>query len=132
MKDKKHILLLTSSYPSSREDARAAAGLFVADFAHELSNYVHVSIITQNTDNKSYYIKDNDISIYRFSWFGKDRPLSTLRIPKDIHLLFSIIFGGMFATFRYVRKHDIDHILCLWTVPCGLWALPLKYIFGII
>ena len=97
MKNRPRILLLTSSYPMSENDAKAAAGLFVKDFAHELSKKMNVSVITQMTVqqriNRSILF-DSGIEVIRFSWAGVNRPLSTLRFPKDLPLILSVILNG--------------------------------------
>ena len=132
MENRPHILLLTSSYPMSENDAKAAAGLFVKDFAHELSKKMNVSVITQMTVrqrlNRSTQF-DSGIEVIRFSWAGVDRPLSTLRFSKDLHLILSVILKGIWTSLKIMRTKKIDVILALWAIPSGLWALVLKWTF---
>ena len=133
MKNRPHILLLTSSYPMSAYDPKAAAGLFVKDFAHELSKKMQVSVLSQMTEKASSGRAtqfDSGIEVIRFPWIGMDRPLSTLRFPKDLHLIFSVISGGMWASLRLSRQKKIDVILALWAIPSGIWALLLKCLYG--
>ena len=132
MKNRPRILLLTSSYPMSENDAKAAAGLFVKDFAHELSKKMNVSVITQMTVqqriNRSILF-DSGIEVIRFSWAGVNRPLSTLRFPKDLPLILSVILNGTRTSLKIIRTKKIDIILALWAIPSGFWALALKWIY---
>lgn len=132
MENKPRILLITSSYPMSENDAKAAAGLFVKDFAHELSKKMNVSVITQMTVrqrlNRSTQF-DSGIEVIRFSWAGVNRPLSTLRFSKDLHLILSVILKGIWTSLKIMRTKKIDVILALWAIPSGLWALVPKWIY---
>jgi glycosyltransferase involved in cell wall biosynthesis len=130
MKNRAHILLLTSSYPSSGDDPRASAGLFVKDFAHELSKRMKVTVISQMTqmrDSGRVRQSDSGIEVIRFPWAGKERPLSTLRFPSDLRLIFSVLLEGMRASFKFSRQNKVDLSLALWALPSGLWALLLKW-----
>ena len=132
MKNKPRILLLTSSYPMSKNDAKAAAGLFVKDFAHELSKEMDVSVITQmkahqHMDRSMH--ADFGIEVIRFSWAGVNRPLSTLRFSKDFPLILSVMLNGIRTSLKIARTKKFDVILALWAIPSGLWALVLKWIY---
>lgn len=134
MQNRAHILLLTSSYPTSGDDPRASAGLFVKDFAHELSKRMKVTVISQMTegmDTGRTTQFDSGIGVVRFPWAGMGRPLSTLNFPKDLHLMFSVILGGIWASFRFSRKNKLDVVLALWAIPSGIWAIILKWLYGI-
>jgi len=132
MKNRPHILLLTSSYPMYENDAKAAAGLFVKDFAHELSKKMNVSVITQMTVQQRMNgstLFDSGIEVIRFSWSGVNRPLSTLRLPKDLPLILSVMLNGTWTSLKIMRTKKVDVILALWAIPSGLWALVLKWIY---
>lgn len=134
MQNRYHILLLTSSYPASTEDSRSSAGLFVKDFAHELSKKMKVTVITENTQKAGEgppASLESGFRVIRFPWAGMDRPLSTLRFPKDLHLIFSVIFGGIWAASKFSRINQVDVALALWAIPSGVWALLLKWLHGI-
>ena len=131
MQRKKSILLLTSSYPSDSNDGRAAAGFFVRDFAEELSAQSDLSVITQYTGEGPLKIEQKKYAVIRFSWLGKGPPLSTLSLTTDIVPILSLLVAGIFASVRHVRRKKTDHIIALWAVPCGIWALILKKIYNI-
>ncbi len=131
MQNRYHILLLTSSYPASTMDSRASAGLFVKDFAHELSKRVKVTVLTQKTGSGPETVFESGIKVIRFPWANIDHPLSTLRFPKDIHLIFWVILGGMWAALKFSRLNRVNIAFALWAIPSGIWALPLKWIQGI-
>jgi len=134
MQNRAHIVLLTSSYPKSTNDAKASAGLFVKDFAHELSKKVKVTVIsqmTEETDSGRATQVDSGIEVIRFPWAGMGRPLSTLCFPKDVHLIFSVLMGGIWTSLKFSRQNKVDVILALWAIPSGIWALLPKWLYGV-
>ncbi len=131
MSDRLKLLVLTSSYPSDSKDGRAAAGFFVKDFVNELTTNCNVTVLTQHTGRGPREFRSNQHSVVLFPWYGEGRPLSTLRLPQDILSILSIMISGLIATIRQVRKKRVDHVIALWAIPCGIWALVLKKIFGI-
>ena len=131
MPDKKRLLIITSSYPHDTTDGRAAAGFFVKDFINKISGLSDVTVLTQHTGEGPYHIKEKQYSVIRFPWRGKSRPLSTLRFPQDIFLILSVMSAGIFASIQQIRKKEIDHVIAMWAIPCGIWALVLKKIYKI-
>ncbi len=126
MQNRKRIILMTSSYPGVSKDLRAAAGVFVRDFAHELAKRAEVTVLTQRIDSGPSIVLEEGVKVVRFTWAGMERPLSTLSMPRDIGMMISAVFGGVRAAWRYARQNDIDYTLALWTVPSGGWAFALK------
>jgi glycosyltransferase involved in cell wall biosynthesis len=45
--------------------------------------------------------------------------------------MFSVILGGIWASFRFSRKNKLDVVLALWAIPSGIWAIILKWLHGI-
>jgi glycosyltransferase involved in cell wall biosynthesis len=131
MSYRKRLLVLTSSYPSNATDGRAAAGFFVRDFINTLSESSEVTVLTQQTDNGSTEIEMDNYSIVRFPWPGKDRPLSTLRFPGDLIPIICIMVSGFIASIRQIRKKKITHVVALWAIPSGIWALAAKGLLGV-
>jgi len=131
MPNRKHILLITSSYPASEKDPRAAAGVFVKDFAETLAERADVTVLTQQAGDSPLTARESDVQVIRFLWAGKGRPLSTLRIPRDIALISSVMFQGCCASFKLAQTFRPDCILACWAIPSGLWALCLKWLYGI-
>jgi len=130
MPDKKHLLVLTSSYPSNINDGRAAAGFFVKDFVKELSNENEVTVLTQHTGEGPDEIKETQYSVIRFPWLSKNRPLSTLCLPKDILPILSVMFSGITSSIKQIKEKKTDHIIAMWAIPCGIWALVINFFFN--
>ena len=72
----KNICIITSSFPLNKSDARAAAGLFVKDFAVAMSRLNHT--VTVVTPDKIPGTKENipGISVHWFPWKGGNKILS--------------------------------------------------------
>lgn len=115
-----HIVLVTTSYPSS-EDGSEAAGSFVADFAHELSQYLKVSVIAPSLQASVVEINPQ-FSIHRFA--VSHLPLSTLKVYKPLHWLpiMHTLQAGAQTLENLAQQHKIDHIFALWALPSGYWA----------
>ena len=90
------IWILTSSFPSNPQDARAAAGLFVADFAVALAEAGHeVSVITP--DKQPGEKQDPPgVRVHWFRWRGGRKPLSSLKpyLPGDLLAMLSLFRRG--------------------------------------
>lgn len=125
-----NLCIITSSYPRTASESESA-GVFVRDFALELSHQGHnVFILTQNRDGK---VKDDsELMVVRFPWYGKDKPLSTLNPinPVDIIKTISIITNGTDALLKLVKEKNIDHCLAMWAVPAGIFAYNVKQKIG--
>jgi glycosyltransferase involved in cell wall biosynthesis len=132
MQNNKCILLITSSYPASGNDLRAAAGVFVRDFAKNLAQKATVIVLTQRTSKHEQPSTNEDgILVIRFPWRGGETPLSTISFPKDTLLILSVIFQGLWSLLKLRHKFKIDYALAFWTIPSGFWALCLKWFFKI-
>jgi glycosyltransferase involved in cell wall biosynthesis len=131
MRKKNRVLLITSSYPAFTKDTRASAGMFVKDFAHELAKKTELVVLTQHTGQGPVILDESNFQVIRFLWSGKDNALSTLKFPGDLALISSVIMRGLFASLRLAARHKFHHTLALWTIPSGLWALFLKWIYRI-
>jgi glycosyltransferase involved in cell wall biosynthesis len=130
MSETRKLLILTSSYPSNMSDGRAAAGFFVKDFVNELSKRNDVTVVTQYTGDGPYEIIEDKYSVVRFPWLGKNRPLSTLSLPKDIFPILTVMSAGIISSIKQVKNNEVDHIIAMWAIPCGIWALVLKLIYN--
>jgi len=131
MPDKKQLLILTSSYPSDISDGRAAGGHFIKDIVSELSNAANITVLTQHTETGPFEKIEGKISVIHFPWRGDSRPLSTLHLPNDFFLILSILIAGIKASVNQIRNKNIDHVVSMWALPCGLWALFLKKVYNI-
>ncbi len=124
-----HIVIITSSYPST-ENGSEAAGSFVADFAKTLSKHSKVTVIapslTTSTEKPSPHL-----SIERFK--VPCLPLSLLKFykPKDCFTIFRILRQGNISLTQIVQQQTVDHIFALWVLPSGYWAKAMKVKYGI-
>jgi glycosyltransferase involved in cell wall biosynthesis len=126
------IALATSSFPLDPADGRAAAGLFVADFARLLAELGHRVTVVTPDKRPGAKRSPEGIEVRWFPWAGGERPLSTLRPdrPGDWREIVSAARAGSRA-LEQVASEGIDHVLAMWAVPAGYWAHRLKRRTGI-
>ena len=120
------ILIITSSYPSHRDDATSAAGLFVRDFALELVRRGHIVLVITAGRKKKYYA-DDGITILPLSWLGGDHELASLSFLNPLSWLVALHFlwNGCRKTAQISRTYAVERSLCMWIVPAGVlgwWA----------
>ncbi|MDF1561777.1 MAG: glycosyltransferase [Deltaproteobacteria bacterium] len=128
-----HLCIITSSYPLNPEDSRAAAGLFVQDFAlavHELGHEVTVLTPDKRPGQK---VSAPGISVEWFPWLGGAKTLSSMKPwqPLDAASMASLFPAGIWALERLHRERPIDRVLAMWAVPSGLLASWLKHRAGV-
>ena len=122
-----NIHIITSSYPASSEDPSGTAGLFVRQFALELSAAGH-NVIVQPVARKDEYQPEHGITIVPMPWKGGDQELASmdLKSPRN-WWIFSLFFvNGIRNTLRIYEKYNIDRTLCMWAVPSGIFGLAGK------
>jgi glycosyltransferase involved in cell wall biosynthesis len=122
-----NIHIITSSYPASPEDPSGTAGLFVRQFALELSSIGH-KVVVQPVARKAEYQPDDGITIVPMPWKGGDQELASmdLKSPRN-WWIFSLFFvNGIRNTLRIYEKYNIDRTLCMWAVPSGIFGLAGK------
>ena len=117
------ICILTSSYPLNILDSKAAAGLFVRDFAIELAKVDHqVYIFTQAREGD---IEDDlELKVVRFNWNGGEKPLARLNPlnPKELIPIISLMRNGKRSFFKLIMEEKIDYCLVMWAFPSGYFA----------
>jgi glycosyltransferase involved in cell wall biosynthesis len=128
-----HICIITSSFPANKQDARAAAGLFVKDFCLALVNLGHrVTVVTPEKTPKE---KENipGIEVHWYPWLGGGKTLSTMKpyLPHDALAMLSLFRRGRRALDALVAKDRFDHVMAMWAVPAGYLAMGLKKRHGI-
>ncbi|MEM7283505.1 MAG: hypothetical protein AAF438_17955, partial [Pseudomonadota bacterium] len=120
MSTRPSLALITTSYPI-KNDGSEAAGVFVADLAAALSEWLDVRVIAPGSINT---IEDRGeaIEIYRYS--TPDFPLSTLKVWRPDHqiAIVKVQKSGQRALDAAVGYGRVDHILALWALPSGHWA----------
>ncbi len=127
-----HLLLLTSSYPLYPDDASAAAGLFVRDFALELARGGHrVTVLTHERPGR--FEPDSGVEVVRYAAPGLRRPLVRLRPwhPGDLWCAVRLVTAGLRASARLTKRSPVDHVLAMWAFPAGLYALALRRRFRV-
>jgi glycosyltransferase involved in cell wall biosynthesis len=125
------VILVTSSYPLGPDDAAAAAGLFVRDFALEAARQGHrVRVLTQAREGEVQ--EDATVRVRRHAWWG-DQPLSTLRPsrPRELAGMLSVMVQGTAALDAWIREERPDLVVAFWAVPAGLSALWARIRHGI-
>ena len=122
------IWILTSSFPANPQDARAAAGLFVADFAVALAEAGHE--ITVVTPDKQPGDKQDPpgVRVRWFPWRGGRKTLSSLKpyLPGDLLATVSLFRRGARALDDLYQRAAPDHVLAMWAAPSGILATGLK------
>ena len=122
------VWILTSSFPSNPQDARAAAGLFVADFAVALAEAGHE--ITVVTPDKQPGDKQDPpgVRVHWFPWRGGRKVLSSLKPyhPGDVLAMISLFRRGARALEDLYQRAAPDHVLAMWAAPSGILATLFK------
>ena len=129
MKGKKHLLLITTSFPDNQPGSEAA-GSFVADFAGALSEHVDVTIVTPGRQRMADEERGN-ITIRRFT--VPRMPLSLLSPENPVQWVWIVetLRSGRQAIEQLVSEAKVDHILALWALPSGYWAKKAWKKYGI-
>lgn len=125
----KRLLLVTTSYPDQNEGA-AAAGSFVADFAAELVRQ-NVAVTVVAPARAASVVSEQGVDVRRFDvpWL----PLSTLSPMRPAHWapIARTLMAGQRAVDRACADRSFDHILALWALPSGAWAMRAGQRLGI-
>jgi len=123
------IWILTSSFPSNPQDARAAAGLFVADFAVALAEAGHqISVVTPDKQPGDKQDPPG-VRVHWFPWLGGRKTVSSLKpyLPGDVLAMLSLFRRGAQALEQLYRRDAPDHVLAMWAAPSGILAIRLKH-----
>lgn len=115
------ILLVTTSYPD-RNAGEAAAGSFVADFARNLALLGAQATVVAPAAEDRCGVEDG-AAVRRFR--VPRLPLSLLNPgrPLDWPAIIRTLAAGRRAVDRTAAETQPDHILALWVLPSGWWAM---------
>lgn len=119
--------IVTSSYPSHAEDS-ANAGVFVRDFAWQLSEAGHhVVVVSPQSVTPS---PGQPFTTVRFPWPGSEKSLTHIdpRKPWNLLKLAALLISGVVTTMRVARRERLEHVLAMWAVPSGLLALAVRWV----
>lgn len=120
-----HLMVLTSSFPASEQDSRNA-GVFVVDLARELAARGHrVTVCSPQRSTVR-----GPFEVRSFPRLGSEPSLTHLdpRTPSGALKLASVVLGGALSVPWLARRRGVDHVLALWAVPSGLFALLAKVV----
>lgn len=122
-----NILIITSSYPAYPEDPTGTAGLFIRDFALELTRLGHKVIIAP-VQRKPTYQADPELTIEPIPWRGQDQELASMNFfnPANWWIFFKFFQEGTTFLFKTIQKYQINKVLCCWVIPCGLFGYWIK------
>jgi glycosyltransferase involved in cell wall biosynthesis len=122
-----HIALLSTSYPDQQLGSEAA-GSFVEDFAHALSERARVTVIAASAADS--VLVDRQIQVRRFA--VPRLPLSLLSPLKPTHwrAILQSLRAGRRALERLAINDRPDHVLALWALPSGYWAEQVAKMYG--
>jgi glycosyltransferase involved in cell wall biosynthesis len=115
------ILLITTSYPDVNA-GEAAAGNFVVDFARNLvKGNTPTTVVAPAAENRASV--EGGVEVRRFR--VPRQPLSLLAPsrPSDWPAIARTLVAGSRAVNRAAAETGPDHILALWVMPSGWWAM---------
>lgn len=123
-----HILLITTSYPDESEGA-AAAGTFVHDFAQALSTLMKVTVIAPGKIARANW--EQQVRVRRFA--VSRQPLSLLSPTNPAHwpAIIATLRAGDQTAQQTCMEASVTHILALWALPSGYWAMQAGQRFSI-
>jgi glycosyltransferase involved in cell wall biosynthesis len=105
-----------------------AAGSFVEDFAHALSEHARVTVVAASLADS--VLVDRQIQVRRFA--VPRLPLSLLNPlwPTHWRAILLSLRAGRRALQRLAGDDRPDHVLALWALPSGHWAAQVARQYG--
>lgn len=125
MKKKIRIGILSHNYPTYSQE-RKDAGIFIYDFAQELSKYADVFVFCPDFEGKKQSYKK--VPVTWFHWGGGKEKFGDWKVldPFSIWKFTRLILIGARECIKFVKKNKIDFILASWLVPAGIYAWEVK------
>jgi glycosyltransferase involved in cell wall biosynthesis len=123
----RRILVVTSSFPESAEDSRNA-GVFVVDLATLLAEEGCEVVVMSPQRSRVR----GPFAVRSFPRLGDEPSLTHLdpRTVGGLVKLASVVLGGAVSVPWTARHRRIDHVLALWAVPSGVFALLARILVG--
>ena len=115
------LLLVTTSYPDVNA-GEAAAGNFVVDFARNLVKLnAPTTVVAPAAENRTGLEGGVDVRRFRVPRL----PLSLLNPghPSEWPAIVRTLVAGSRAVYQAAAETQPDHILALWVLPSGWWAM---------
>ena len=121
MARKLRIGIITHNYPVDLFD-RKDAGMFIHDFAYELSAYAKVFILCPKVHGKSGNFER--VSVTWFDWGGGGAKFGNWLFfnPLSVMNFFKLLFFGRKAAIEFAKDNNLDFILGAWLMPSGVFA----------
>lgn len=120
-KKKPRIAIFTHNYPINSKE-RKDAGIFVYDFAHELSKSASVFIFCPDFGGKKETYKDVPVSW--LDWHGPKIKFGNWPVysPLSYYNYFKLMFYGCRQAKEFVKINGIDYCLAAWVIPSAIFA----------
>jgi len=116
-----HITLVSTSFPYLH-DGSEAAGAFVEDFSRALAQRLPVTVVAPAPKAHKILMDDN-LQVFYFKVarlpLSSLKPFNPLRWPS---ILSTMRRGGRLV-LDVAQKKQSDHIMALWALPSGYWAM---------
>lgn len=122
--------ILTHNYPRTSDD-RKDAGIFVYDFAQELSKEGEVFVLCPNFAGKKEEYKK--VPVTWFDWMGGNEKLGSWKTfdPLSLIKFISLILEGRRAALKFAKENKLDFLLACWAIPSGVYGEYVKRHTGI-
>jgi len=126
----KSILICSTSYPANNAtDGKEAAGAFVAEFAHNLSNEYEVMVVAPGLRNSEE--SNGNVTVCRFKVDSLPLSLLSLKNPGDWSRILKTLYYGNQKVKEQAQKTAPEHIFAFWALPTGYWAKRASRSLGI-
>ena len=128
-KRKVNIGIITHNYPPNHKE-RKDAGIFLYDFAHELSKKARVFVLCPGMGDNNE--SDSQVQVTWFNCGGKKGEKMgdwSFFSPMSMIKFFKVLFFGSKATSQFVKENRLNYLLCAWVIPSGFfgWYANFRY-----
>lgn len=116
-----NILILTSTFPSNRDDIIQHP--FQMDFIDLLRRGNHNITILTHAKGETHEKVREDLDIVWFPWLRVQGRLAEIDFftANNIFALLSLIYNGVNYARKVIDQKKIDLVICLWVIPSGLY-----------
>lgn len=137
MKEKKSILVVTTSFPRFTGDV-VGGGNFIYELCQKLKDSFNLFVLAPVMKGVKSEYEVNDIYVKRFNYFpgtfgdliGKSSIIENLRLNKiKFFVVPFYLFFNLMAIIQIVKKNKIEIINAHWTMPSGFVSILYKIIF---
>ncbi|MDP2929457.1 MAG: glycosyltransferase [Candidatus Omnitrophota bacterium] len=136
---KKNLLIVTTTFPASVDDAISAR--FVFDLASSLTAYFNVHVLSPSSPGAKKFEDMSGVKVHRFRYFvpGSLQLLTTgdgilASLKKNIFLSLQLPFlliSEFISAISVIKKEKIDVVNSHWIIPQGLIIAVIKRPLGV-